>query len=58
MSIKRDIKWLGFEWANELYASDYFDNLYAFAVKLIEKGMAYVDDSSAEEIAEMKGCTY
>lgn len=54
-SIKRDIKWLGFEWANELYASDYFDNLYAFAVKLIEKGMAYVDDSSAEEIAEMKG---
>lgn len=54
-SIKRDIKWLGYEWENELYASDYFDNLYAFAVKLIEKGMAYVDDSSAEEIAEMKG---
>ncbi|MDG1298165.1 MAG: glutamine--tRNA ligase/YqeY domain fusion protein [Saprospiraceae bacterium] len=54
-SIKRDIKWLGYEWENELYASDYFDNLYAFAVKLIEKGIAYVDDSSAEEIAEMKG---
>jgi glutaminyl-tRNA synthetase len=54
-SIKRDIKWLGYEWENELYASDYFDNLYAFAVKLIEKGMAYIDDSSAEEIAEMKG---
>jgi glutaminyl-tRNA synthetase len=54
-SIKKDIKWLGYEWENELYASDYFDNLYAFAVKLIEKGMAYVDDSTAEEIAEMKG---
>ena len=54
-SIKRDIKWLGFEWENELYASDYFENLYGFAVKLIEKGMAYVDDSTAEEIAEMKG---
>lgn len=54
-SIKRDIKWLGYEWENELYASDYFDNLYAFALKLIEKGMAYVDDSSAEEISEMKG---
>ena len=54
-SIKRDIKWLGFEWENELYASDYFENLYAFAVKLIEKGLAYVDDSTAEEIAEMKG---
>jgi glutaminyl-tRNA synthetase len=54
-SIKRDIKWLGYECENELYASDYFDNLYAFAVKLIEKGMAYIDDSSAEEIAEMKG---
>ena len=54
-SIKRDIKWLGFEWENELYASDYFENLYGFAVKLIEKGLAYVDDSTAEEIAEMKG---
>lgn len=54
-SIKRDIKWLGFEWENELYASDYFENLYGFAVKLIEKGLAYVDDSSSEEITEMKG---
>ena len=54
-SIKRDIKWLGFEWANELYASDYFETLYGYAVKLIEKGLAYVDDSSAAEIAEMKG---
>lgn len=54
-SIKADIKWLGFEWANELYASDYFPQLYAFAVKLISMGLAYVDDSTAEEIAAMKG---
>ncbi len=54
-SIKEDIKWLGFEWANELYASDYFEQLYAFAVELIKKGLAYVDDSTAAEIAAMKG---
>ncbi len=54
-SIKYDIQWLGFEWKNELYASDYFDQLYAFALKLIEKGLAYVDDSSSEEIAALKG---
>ncbi|MFN8155504.1 MAG: glutamine--tRNA ligase/YqeY domain fusion protein [Bacteroidia bacterium] len=54
-SIKADIRWLGFEWANELYASDYFPQLYGFAVKLIEMGLAYVDDSTAEEIAAMKG---
>lgn len=54
-SIKEDVKWLGFEWANELYASDYFDKLYAFAKQLIEKGLAYVDDSTSEEIAEQKG---
>ena len=54
-SIKADVKWLGFEWANELYASDYFDQLYNFAVVLIEKGLAYVDDSTAEEIASQKG---
>jgi glutaminyl-tRNA synthetase len=54
-SIKEDIKWLGFEWKNELYASDYFEQLYAFAVKLIEKDLAYVDDSTAEEIAALKG---
>jgi glutaminyl-tRNA synthetase len=54
-SIRNDIKWLGFEWANEFYASDYFDTLYAFAEKLIGEGLAYVDDSSAEEIASMKG---
>ncbi|WP_018615514.1 glutamine--tRNA ligase/YqeY domain fusion protein [Segetibacter koreensis] len=54
-SIKEDVKWLGFEWANELYASDYFETLYEYAVKLIKKGLAYVDDSSPEEIAAQKG---
>ncbi len=54
-SIKEDVKWLGFEWEKECYASDYFDQLYAFAVQLIEKGLAYVDDSTAEEIAQQKG---
>lgn len=54
-SIKNDIKWLGFEWGNEFYASDYFGKLYDFAVELIKKGLAYVDDSTADEIAAMKG---
>lgn len=54
-SIKEDIQWLGFNWANEFYASDYFDQLYAFAIDLIKKGLAYVDDSSSEEIAVLKG---
>src|ERR1035438_3459900 len=54
-SIKEDVRWLGFEWANEFYASDYFDQLYRFAVKLIEKGLAYVDDSTSDEIAAQKG---
>ncbi len=54
-SIKEDVRWLGFDWANELYASDYFDQIYAFAQKLIEQGLAYVDDSTAEEIAHQKG---
>lgn len=54
-SIKDDIRWLGFEWANEFYASDYFEQLYEFAVTLIKKGLAYVDDSSSEEIAKQKG---
>lgn len=54
-SIKADVQWLGFTWANELYASNYFDTLYSYAVKLIEKGLAYVDDSSSEEIATQKG---
>ena len=54
-SIKDDIRWLGFNWANEFYASDYFDTLYTYAITLIKKGLAYVDDSTAEEIAAMKG---
>jgi len=54
-SIKDDIRWLGFEWKNEHYASDYFGTLYEYAVKLIGKGLAYVDDSTSEEIAAMKG---
>lgn len=54
-SIKADVQWLGFQWANELYASDYFDKFYEFAVQLIKAGLAYVDDSTAEEIAAQKG---
>lgn len=54
-SIKNDVKWLGFEWDNLFYASDYFDTLYGYAVKLIQDGLAYVDDSTAEEIAASKG---
>ncbi len=54
-SIKEDVHWLGFEWKNEHFASDYFDQLYAFALMLIEKGLAYVDDSTAEEMASLKG---
>jgi len=54
-SIKEDIKWLGFEWDKELYTSDYFQTLYNFAVILINKGLAYVDESNAEEIAKAKG---
>ena len=54
-SIKADVRWLGFDWEEEHYASDYFDLLYAFAVTLIQKGLAYVDDLTAEEIAATKG---
>jgi len=54
-SIKDDVRWLGFEWKNECYASDYFGDLYEYALKLIKKGKAYVDDSTSEEIAKMKG---
>ncbi|MEN9598827.1 MAG: hypothetical protein RL596_1138 [Bacteroidota bacterium] len=54
-SIKDDVRWLGFEWANELYASDYFEQLFQFAVQLIEKGLAYVDDSTSDAIATQKG---
>jgi glutaminyl-tRNA synthetase len=55
-SIKEDIHWLGFDWEDrEFYASDYFEQLYEFAVKLIKKGKAYVDDLSADEIREYRG---
>ena len=54
-SIKKDIQWLGFQWAEELYTSDYFETLYEYALILIRKGLAYVDESSPEEIATAKG---
>lgn len=54
-NIMNDIKWLGFNWENVYYASDYFDKLWEFAIWLIEKGMAYVDEQTSEQIAEQKG---
>lgn len=54
-SIKEDIKWLGFQWAEEHYASDYFEQLYRWACDLIKKGLAYVDDQSLEEMRENRG---
>lgn len=54
-SIKEDIKWLGFQWAEEHYASDYFEQLYQWACELIRKGLAYVDDQSIEQIRENRG---
>ncbi|MGN0195455.1 MAG: glutamine--tRNA ligase/YqeY domain fusion protein [Candidatus Cryptobacteroides sp.] len=54
-SIKEDIKWLGFDWAQELYASDYFDQLYEWAEELIMRGLAYVDDQTQEEISRGRG---
>ncbi|MFN9590171.1 MAG: glutamine--tRNA ligase/YqeY domain fusion protein [Bacteroidota bacterium] len=54
-SIRQDVQWLGFQWARERYASDYFDTLYQYAEQLILQGDAYVDDSSPEAIAEQKG---
>jgi len=54
-AIKRDISWLGYEWASECYASDYFQQLYDWAVELIKSGKAYVDSQSSEAIAEQKG---
>jgi glutaminyl-tRNA synthetase len=55
-SIKKDIRWLGFDWGDrEYYASDYFEQLYKYAVKLIKKGKAYVDDLSADDIREYRG---
>ena len=54
-SIKEDVKWLGFDWNNLYFASDYFDEMYKRAVLLIKKGKAYVDDLSADEIRETRG---
>ncbi len=54
-SIKEDIQWLGFQWDKELYASDYFDQLYAWAEELIKRGLAYVDDQTQEEIRAGRG---
>ena len=54
-SIKEDIQWLGFQWDKELYASDYFDQLYAWAEQMIERGQAYVDDQTQEEISKGRG---
>ena len=56
-SIEHDIQWLGFKWANVYYASDYFQELWDFAVWLIKQGRAYVDEQSAEVIAQQKGTT-
>ncbi|HEY8097599.1 MAG TPA: glutamine--tRNA ligase/YqeY domain fusion protein [Methylobacter sp.] len=54
-SIKRDVQWLGFEWSELHHASDYFEQLYDYAVQLIEQGLAYVDSLSAEQIREYRG---
>lgn len=54
-SIKEDIKWLGFNWEKELYASDYFDQLYEWAEQMIKEGLAYVDDQTQEEISKGRG---
>ena len=54
-SIQRDVRWLGFDWEKLCYASDYFDQLYEWALKLIKDGKAYVDDLSAEEVRQYRG---
>jgi glutaminyl-tRNA synthetase len=54
-SIQEDVRWLGFQWENLLYASDYFDQLYQWAVQLIKKGKAYVDDLTADQIRQYRG---
>ncbi|MBL7886347.1 MAG: glutamine--tRNA ligase/YqeY domain fusion protein [Flavobacterium sp.] len=54
-AIKRDVEWLGYKWANECYASDYFQELYDWAIEFIKKGKAYVDSQSSEEMAKQKG---
>ena len=54
-AIKKDIAWLGYQWENELYSSDYFQKLYDWAIQMIKDGKAYVDSQTSEEIAEQKG---
>lgn len=54
-AIKHDVEWLGYKWANEVYASDYFQQLYDWAVQLIKEGKAYVDSQTSEEMAQQKG---
>ena len=54
-AIKQDVRWLGFEWKNECYASDYFEKLYEYALKLIDAGLAYVDEQDADTIREQRG---
>ena len=54
-AIKRDIEWLGFQWSNECYASNYFQQLYDWAIEFIKKGKAYVDSQSSEDMAKQKG---
>lgn len=54
-AIKQDIEWLGFKWGEIYHASDYFDQLYAFAIRLIKEGKAYVDEQTSDQIAEQKG---
>ena len=54
-AIKNDITWLGYEWANELYSSDYFQQLYDWAILMVKEGKAYVDSQSSEEMREQKG---
>ncbi|MBT3322859.1 MAG: glutamine--tRNA ligase/YqeY domain fusion protein [Anaerolineae bacterium] len=54
-AIKKDIQWLGFQWKNEFYASDYFDQLYDFAIQLIKEGKAYVDEQTPDEVRENRG---
>ena len=56
-AIKEDIQWLGFQWGNEYYASDYFQQLWDFAVNLIKEGKAYIDEQNSEQIAAQRGTT-
>ncbi|HSH28218.1 MAG TPA: glutamate--tRNA ligase family protein, partial [Wenzhouxiangella sp.] len=54
-AIKKDVAWLGFEWKNECYASDYFETLYDYALHLIDNGLAYIDSQDADAIREQRG---